>query len=117
MTPRKDDLWRPGDYDDEPRSNGNFGLNVQQQEANKATKKSETLEQMADRLTAQMISNLNQAAKEAAERKTKVEQIADKLAEETMNAFRQAAAEAEERKRAGKYLLPPLRCRNRIAEL
>ncbi len=25
MTP-KDDLWRPEDYDDEPRSNGNFGL-------------------------------------------------------------------------------------------
>jgi hypothetical protein len=22
----KDDLWRAGDYDDEPRSNGNFGI-------------------------------------------------------------------------------------------
>lgn len=30
---RGDDLWNPADYDDEPRSNGNFGLDPQQQEA------------------------------------------------------------------------------------
>ena len=33
MIQRKDDLWNPADYDDEPRSNGNFGLDPQQQEA------------------------------------------------------------------------------------
>jgi hypothetical protein len=38
MTRRKDDLWRPEDYDDEPRSEGNFGLSVQQQEAALAAK-------------------------------------------------------------------------------
>jgi hypothetical protein len=31
MTP-KEDLWRSEDYDDEPRSNGNFGLDPLQQE-------------------------------------------------------------------------------------
>lgn len=34
MSKRKDDdHWNPTDYDDEPRSNGNFGLDPQQQEA------------------------------------------------------------------------------------
>jgi hypothetical protein len=34
MSKRKDDeVWNAADYDDEPRSNGNFGLDVQQQEA------------------------------------------------------------------------------------
>jgi hypothetical protein len=34
MSKRKDyEGWNAADYDDEPRSNGNFGLDVQQQEA------------------------------------------------------------------------------------
>jgi hypothetical protein len=43
MTPRKKDdgLWHPEDYDDEPRSHGNFGLSVQQQEAKKAEEEHE----------------------------------------------------------------------------
>ena len=32
MTPPQDDPWRSDDYDDEPRSNGNFGLDPFQQE-------------------------------------------------------------------------------------
>jgi hypothetical protein len=78
MSKCKDDgLWHPGDYDDEPRSNGNFGLDVQQQEAKKAAEEREILEQTADRIN-----------------------------DAVLNAFRHAAAEAAERKRAGKYLSP-----------
>jgi hypothetical protein len=37
MTPPQDDLWRSEDYDDEPRSNGNFGLDPFQQECKART--------------------------------------------------------------------------------
>jgi hypothetical protein len=41
MTPPQDDLWRSEDYDDEPRSNGNFGLDPFQQECKEAAAKRE----------------------------------------------------------------------------
>jgi hypothetical protein len=41
MTPPQDDLWRPEDYDDEPRSSGNFGLDPFQQKCKEATEKRE----------------------------------------------------------------------------
>ncbi len=34
----RDDVWRGSDYDDGPRSNGNFGLDPFQQECEKAAK-------------------------------------------------------------------------------
>jgi hypothetical protein len=40
VTP-KDDLWRPEDYDDEPRTNGNFGLDPFQQKCKEAAEKRE----------------------------------------------------------------------------
>jgi hypothetical protein len=36
-----DDDWNPADYDDEPRSGGNFGLDVQQQEAAESARRGE----------------------------------------------------------------------------
>ncbi len=41
MAPPQDDLWRSEDYDDEPRSNGNFGLDLFQQECKEAAEKRE----------------------------------------------------------------------------
>jgi hypothetical protein len=41
MTPPQDDLWRPEDYDDEPRTNGNFGLDPFQQKCKEAAEKRE----------------------------------------------------------------------------
>jgi hypothetical protein len=41
MTPPQDDLWRPEDYDDEPRSSGNFGLDPFQQKCKEAAEKRE----------------------------------------------------------------------------
>lgn len=37
----RDELWDPADYDDEPRSHGNFGLDPQQQSAADAAKQRE----------------------------------------------------------------------------
>jgi hypothetical protein len=62
ITKKDDGLWHAEDYDDEPRSHGNFGLDPQQQEAQAAQLHGITQEESDKRRKAmQRVIRLNQS--------------------------------------------------------